>query len=445
MIYRSGLNLAEVTSNTRLTAARILTSVVKDGKSLSELLRKAQETLDTRDAGLLQELTFGVCRWSFRLDALLKPLQKKPLRNKDTDVKILLWLALYEILYMRTPDYAVVDSYAGLTGKIRKRWAKGFLNATLREFLRQSEALVLATDADDASRHSLPAWVMRSIKTDWPQQAEQILTASNKRASLVLRVNESQIERDAYLLQLHAQSISASHGNLGDASLVLESGNRVTHLPGFDEGNFSVQDSAAQLAATLVSPRAGERILDACAAPGGKTGHLLELQSDITLTALDSDENRLSRVTENLARLKLHAECVCADAADTDQWWDHQQFDAILLDAPCSALGVLRRHPDIRLLRRDSDIQALSIQQFALLGALWPTLKPGGRLVYATCSVLKQENELIIGKFLQTTADAAEQRIDAEWGFECQHGRQILPGQYDSDGFYYAILTKNHA
>ncbi len=437
--------MVEATSNTRLTAVRILTSVVKDGKSLSDLLRKAQETLDARDAGLLQELTFGVCRWSFRLEALLITLQKKPLRNKDTDVKILLWLALYEILYMRTPDYAVVDSYAGLTGKIRKRWARGFLNATLREFLRQQDKLVAAIDADDASRHSLPDWILQSIKNDWPEQAEQVFTASNKRAPLVLRVNELQVECAAYQLQLQAQSISAHPGNLGDASLKLESGNRVTQLPGFDEGHFSVQDSAAQLAAMLVNPRSGENILDACAAPGGKTAHLLELQPEITLTAIDNDEKRLSRVTENLARLKLDAACICADAADLKVWWDRKPFDAILLDAPCSAMGVIRRHPDIRLLRRESDISALAIQQFALLAALWPTLKPGGRLVYATCSVLKQENEQIIDKFQQVTADATERLIEAEWGVECRHGRQILPGQYDSDGFYYAILVKNYA
>ena len=437
--------MVEVTSNTRLTAVRILTSVVKDGKSLSDLLRKAQETLDARDAGLLQELTFGVCRWSFRLEALLITLQKKPLRNKDTDVKILLWLALYEILYMRTPDYAVVDSYAGLTGKIRKRWARGFLNATLREFLRQQDKLVAATDADDASRHSLPDWILQSINSDWPEQAEQVFTASNKRAPLVLRVNESQVERAAYQLQLQAQSISALPGNLGNASLKLESGNRVTQLPGFDEGHFSVQDSAAQLAAMLVNPRSGENILDACAAPGGKTAHLLELQPEITLTAIDNHEKRLSRITENLARLKLDAACICADASDLKVWWDREPFDAILLDAPCSAMGVIRRHPDIRLLRRESDISALAIQQFALLAALWPTLKPGGRLVYATCSVLKQENEQIIDKFQQVTADATERLIEAEWGVECRHGRQILPGQYDSDGFYYAILAKNYA
>lgn len=437
--------MSEVTSNTRLTAVRILTSVVKDGKSLGDLLRVAQESMDTRDAALLQELTFGVSRWSYRLDALLKPLQKKPLRNKDTDVKILLWTALYEILYMRTPDYAAVDSYAGLTKKIRKQWARGFLNATLREFLRQQQNLIEKIDADSASCHSLPGWIHQSIKSDWPEQAESIYQASNKRAPLVLRVNQCQISRDNYQSVLEKAGISSHPGALGEHSLVLESHPRVTDLPGFSEGHFSVQDSSAQLAAGLVDPQPAERILDACAAPGGKTGHLLELQRDITLVAIDNEAHRLARVEENLTRLQLAADCRCADAGDLEKWWDEMPFDAVLLDSPCSALGVLRRHPDIRLLRRESDIKTLAKQQLQLLSALWQTLKPGGRLIYATCSVLKQENEQTIGKFLGSMEDAQEKIIDADWGVKGEYGRQILPGQYDSDGFYYAILVKNQA
>lgn len=437
--------MSEVTSNTRLTAVRILTSVVKDGKSLGDLLRTAQESMDVRDAALLQELTFGVCRWCFRLEALLNPLQKKPLRNKDTDVKILLWTALYEILYMRTPDYAVVDSYAGLTNKIRKRWARGFLNATLREFLRQQQDLIKKIDTGSASRHSLPDWIHQSIQKDWPEHAESIYLASNKRAPLVLRVNEAQINRQDYRSSLDKASLGSHPAELGKVSLVLETNTRVTGLPGFAEGHFSVQDSSAQLAASLLDPKPGERVLDACAAPGGKTGHLLELQADIELIAIDNEAHRLARVEENLSRLKLVADCRCADAGDLEQWWDKNQFDAILLDAPCSALGVLRRHPDIRLLRRQSDIKALAQQQKQLLSALWPTLKAGGRLIYATCSVLKQENEQTIGKFLDSMEDAQEQAIEADWGIKCQYGRQILPGQYDSDGFYYAILVKNQA
>lgn len=391
----------------------------------------------------MQELTYGVARWSYRIEALLQPLQKKPLRNKDTDIKILLWMAVYEILYMRTPDYAVVDSYAGLTSRLRKRWAKGFLNATLRAFLRQQDSLVEKVDSVDEKRHSLPGWIYRAISDDWPAQSESILTAGNARAFLVLRVNSTKISRDDYQAVLADQSLASRPTILGELSLVLETNSRVTALPGFIQGQFSVQDSAAQLAASLLDPQPQERVLDACAAPGGKTGHLLELQPGLALTAIDNDPRRLARIEENLQRLGHSAEILCADAAQTDQWWDKRLFDAILLDAPCSALGVMRRHPDIRLLRQQSDIKALALLQNELLRGLWKTLKPGGRLIYATCSVLKKENEQAIKKFLECAEDAKERVINADWGHRCLHGRQILPGQYDSDGFYYAILEKN--
>lgn len=405
----------------------------------------AQEGLESREAALLQELTFGVTRWSYRLDLLLQELQKKSLRNKDADVKMLLWLALYEIVYMRTPDYAVVNTYAGLTRKLRKQWAKGLTNATLREFLRHREGLEKRVEASDQGKYSLPGWIVDSIRSDWPQQADQVFTASNERAPLALRVNARQCDRDKYLEELQLASVQGRRALLGHSSLLLDSSPQVTSLPGFAAGRVAVQDSAAQLAAELVNPQSGERILDACAAPGGKTCHLLEMEPTLDLLALDIDEHRLGRVKENLQRMVLSATCVCADVLDTSKWWDGREFDAILLDAPCSALGVLRRHPDIRLLRRDTDIQALAVVQKNLLDALWETLKPGGRLIYATCSVLKRENDQQIIDFVQRTDNVAEQKIDAEWGHLCERGRQILPGQHESDGFYYAILIKDQA
>jgi len=219
----------------------------------------------------------------------------------------------------------------------------------------------------------------------------------------------------------------------------------VTSLPGFADGEFSVQDQSAQLAASLLQPKANERVLDACAAPGGKSCHLLELEPSIKLICLDDDPRRMERVEQNLQRLKLHATTVCGDAANSESWWDKKQFDAILLDAPCSALGALRRHPDIRLLRRESDISTLSGRQIELLRSLWPLLKPGGRLIYATCSVLKQENEQCVDKFLAETGDATEVPIHAEWGVAASCGRQIFPGQHQADGFYYAKLQKADA
>ncbi len=437
--------MVEPTADVRLTAVRLLTSVVRDGKSFGELLPAAQETLDTRNAALLQELTFGAARWSYQLDAQLRLLQKKPLRNKDSDVKMVLWLAMYEIEHMRTPDYAVVSSYAGLTKKLRKVWAKAMVNATLREFIRRRQDDGLPVPGT-AARYSLPAWMVDEISRDWPAQAEQVFTDGNTRAPLVLRINRRAVDRDTYLPQLRAAldgtDTQVVAGELGRQSLVLDKSVRITGLPGFEAGWFSVQDSAAQLAAELLDPQSGEHVLDACAAPGGKTCHLLEIQQSLQLLAIDSSQARLQRVHQNLQRLNLTARCLCADASEVDHWWDKQAFDAILLDAPCSALGVLRRHPEIRLLRRESDLDALQRMQAKLLSALWRTLKPGGRLVYATCSVLKRENEQQIGQFLRHNDDATEQVIDADWGQPCEFGRQILPGQHGADGFYYAILTK---
>ncbi len=427
-------------SDVRLLAVRMLTSLVRDGKSLSELLPAAQLDLDTREAALLQELTFGVCRSYGKLDAIVDQLLKKSLRNKDTDVRMLLWLALHEIGSMRTPDYAVTSSYVNLTKKIKKPWAKGLINGTLRQFLRDQEALTIK--AVQSNPHSLPDWIQKSIVKDWPEQATSVFEAFNSRAPLTLRVNSAKTDRDKLRETLKAANVHTEVCEHVDTGVRVIDGPPVTSLPGFAEGEFSVQDQSAQLAAFLVKPMPGERVLDACAAPGGKSCHLLELQPSIDLVCLDSSAERLLRVEQNLQRLNLKADIVTGDAAEPESWWDKKLFDAILLDAPCSALGALRRHPDIRLLRRESDIRSLGKLQFSLLQSLWQLLKPGGRLIYATCSVLKKENEACVGRFLAETPDVAETPIDAQWGVPASHGRQILPGQNQADGFYYAILQK---
>ena len=422
----------------RLIAVRVLTAVVRDGKSLSELLPSAQQELEARQAALLQELTFGVCRNYGKLDGIVNQLLKKSLRNKDTDVRMIIWLGLYEIGFMRTPDYAVTSSYVDLSKKIKKPWSKGLINASLRQFLRDTESL---TDKVQ-QQTSLPAWIEKSITTDWPEQAKDIFTAFNARAPLTLRVNSLVSNRDEVIKKINDAGIETEPCEFVGAGIRVIDAPPVTSLPGFNEGEYSVQDQSAQLAATLLDPQPGQRILDACAAPGGKSCHLLELQADIELVCVDASEDRLQRVQQNLQRLKLSAKLIAGDASQPDDWWDKTPFDAILLDAPCSALGVLRRHPDIRLLRRESDISSLTKQQEALLIALWSLLKPGGRLIYATCSVLKQENEQCMERFLAKTGSAAEVPIEACWGVPVSCGRQILPGQHQADGFYYARLEK---
>ncbi len=427
-------------TDVRLLAARMLTSVVRDGKSLSELLPSAQLELEAQHAALLQELTYGVCRNYAKLDAIVDQLLKKSLRNKDTDVRMLLWLALYEIEFMSKPDYAVTSSYVDLTKKIKKPWAKALINGSLRQFLRNQESLT--DNATLKNPHSLPEWLQKSINKDWPEQANSVFEAFSARAPLTLRANTTVTTREKICQIFKEADIQTEPCEHVDSGFRVIDGPPVTALPGFSEGEFSVQDQSAQLAAFLVNPQPGERVLDACAAPGGKSCHLLELQPSIQLTCLDNNAERLKRVEQNLQRLNLQANVVTGDAAEPGTWWDESPFDAVLLDAPCSALGALRRHPDIRLLRRESDIKALGKQQIGLLRSLWPLLKPGGRLIYATCSVLKQENEKCMDKFLAETPNAIETPIDAKWGTAGSHGRQILPGEDQADGFYYAILHK---
>ena len=410
---------------------------------MSELLPAAQNDLDAREAALLQALTFGVCRNYGKLSAVVEELLKKPLRNKDTDVRVLIWLALYEIGFMRTPDYAVTSSYVDLTRKIKKNWARGFVNGTLREFLRRQQELT--ESASIKSPHSLPEWMQKRIVKDWPDHSEAVFVAFNTRAALTIRANASVTNRETLIAKLDDAGLQVEKCEFAANGIRISDAPPVTSLPGFSEGEFSVQDQSAQLAASVLQPEAGERVLDACAAPGGKSCHLRELAPAIELVCLDEDAKRIERIEQNLNRLKLKAKVLCGDAATPDTWWDRRPFDAILLDAPCSALGVLRKHPDIRLLRRESDIPALSRQQLELLRALWPLLKPGGRLIYATCSVLKQENEDCVEKFLAETTDAAESPIDAEWGIAASRGRQILPGQHQADGFFYAKLQKADA
>ena len=435
-------SVAKSEDGVRLLAVRTLTAVIADGKSLADMLPKAQQSLDTRGAAFLQELSFGSMRWSFRLDALLMRLLNKPLRNRDADVRVALWLGLYEAEYMRTPDYAVADSYVRLAKKLGKPWARGLINATIRKYFREREALLASLERDRVAMTAHPEWLLDLLVADWPDQWQEIVAAGNARAPLTLRTNRRRQDRVQMINALTGAGIDARAHELASDAIQITGNAQIDKLPGYASGHFSVQDAAAQLAAQLLAVEPGQRVLDACAAPGGKSGHILELQPTAKLLALDSSASRLERVTENLARLGHDAKTVCADAADPSAWWDGEPFDRILLDAPCSALGVLRRHPDIRRLRRDSDIAALTDLQLELVQALWPLLSAGGRMLYATCSVLRCENEQVIARFLDATDDARELPLLDAWGYSCQHGRQILPCQHEADGFYYAILEK---
>lgn len=428
--------------NARHLAISVLEAVLVKGRSLATARSLVHDKLEARERALAMELVNGVLRWRFRLEALLAKLLSKPLRKKDVDIQLVLLLALYELIELSTPDYAVVNEAVTQTRRVGKKWASGMVNGVLRSFIRDREALLTSIDDDDVARFSHPRWLIELLKQDWPQQTAQILDANNQRPPMWLRVNAGKTSVADYIKQLDAQQIKAVRHPLADAALKLESPMDVSRLPGFTQGLVSVQDAAAQLAAKLLGAGNGERVLDLCAAPGGKTCHVLETAANIEMTAVELDPLRMQRVQQNLDRLGLHAELIVGDATDTQSWWDGRKFDRILVDVPCSASGVIRRHPDIKSLRHADDLDSLTkIQQQILLHAL-NMLKPGGTLLYVTCSVLKRENEQQISQLLSASEEAVEVTIDEIRGIPCGHGRQLLPGDMDGDGFYYARLKK---
>lgn len=429
--------------NPRLAACRALTQVLTAKASLASALPVQLERLAPRDRPLAQELTYGAARWFFRLDALGQRLLQKPFKTADQDIQALLIIGLYQMLYTRIPPHAAIGETVGCADKLKKSWAKGVLNAVLRRAQRESAELLNDVDRDPAARLAHPRWLLRALDDAWPDRLQAVCEANNARPPMTLRVNRTRLSRADYLQQLNEHNIEALASTFSEDGVNLAKPCDVMDLPGFSEGWVSVQDEAAQLAAGLLEIAAGQRVLDACCAPGGKTGHLLETEPDLAeVIALDSDDSRLQRVRDNLQRLQLSARLITADARETTRWWDGRPFQRILLDAPCSATGVIRRHPDIKLTRQPDDIPALASLQSALLDALWPTLEVGGILLYATCSVLPAENSDNIAAFLDRTPSARELSLSPQWGVECGRGRQLLPQIGGHDGFYYAKLMK---
>ncbi|MFO1371123.1 MAG: 16S rRNA (cytosine(967)-C(5))-methyltransferase RsmB [Candidatus Competibacteraceae bacterium] len=426
----------------RTSAAQVLSQVLGEGQSLATALPPALERTDPRDQGLLQELCYGVCRWQPQLQILLDHLLVRPLAPGECTVRALLLMGLYQIQRLRMPDYAAVAETVAAARPLRKPWAVGLINAVLRSYLRRRAELTALLEQDVVARTAHPGWLLARLQQDWPEHWPAIVVANNTRPPFTLRVSPRHLDRETYRQRLAAVGIAAEPVTEVATALTLAEARDPETLPGFAEGLVSVQDAAAQLAAPLLAMQSGLRVLDACAAPGGKTGHVLECAPDVDLTALDQDPARLERVRENLNRLDLTARLIAGAAQQSPDWWDGMAYDRILVDAPCSATGVIRRHPDIKLLRRERDIAALAAQQQAILAGLWPLLRLGGRLLYVTCSVLRQENDQLIAAFFAAHPDAREQVIAAEWGHKLPHGRQILPGEASMDGFYYACLVK---
>ena len=429
--------------NPRLAAAKALAAVLNGKASLNSSLPIQLDKVEDRDRGFTQDLAFGTARWQPRLSALAAKLLQKPFKAADADVEALLLVGLYQLLYTRVPAHAAIGETVGCAEKLKKPWAKALLNAVLRRAQRESEALLAELEHDPVVRTAHPRWLQKSLKAFWPEQWEGICAANNAHPPMILRVNRRHHSRDAYLQLLTDAGIAAKPCVYSTDGIVLEAAADVRSLPGFAEGWISVQDEAAQLAADLLDLAPGQRVLDACCAPGGKTCHILEVQKDLAgVVAVDLEAKRLVRVRENLARLGLSAELIAADGRDTATWWDGKPFQRILLDAPCSATGVIRRHPDIKLTRQPDDIAALAVLQGELLDALWPTLEVGGILLYATCSTLPTENTEVIQAFLARTSGARELDLATTAGIKQPHGRQLLAQEGGHDGFYYAKLIK---
>ncbi len=430
-----------LTMNSQAYAAKILYEVIIKHKSLNIAL--AQEKIPSEQHGLTQEICYGVLRWYPRLDLLSKALLHKPLKSKAEIIQVLILIGLYQVLFLKLPPASAVDATTEAAKLLKQNWATGLVNAVLRNFLRDETKYLAAIDKHTTGKYAHPAWLIKMVQQAWPAQWQKILEANNQRPPMFLRVNLSKISRENYLAELKTANIAATAAAFTHSGILLDQPMAVHKLPRFTKGFASVQDNAAQLTAELLELAPGQTILDACAAPGGKTCHILESEAKLkNLVAVDNDAQRVIKIQENLQRLNLKASLVTGDASEPEQWWDGKLFDRILLDAPCSATGVIRRHVDIKLLRRSNDIPILAEQQLNILSTLWPLLKPDGILLYITCSVLPQENNEVIAQFLAQHSDAKEIQITADWGVTLNPGRQILPGQENMDGFYFAKLQK---
>lgn len=430
--------------NLRFVAAKIIQDVIS-GRSLSDVLSEQGACLSDRDAAFVQALMFGVCRYYPRLLWISKKLSTKQLKSKDTDLFCLILVGLYQLLLMRVPPHAVLSETVNAADHLKKTWSKGFINAVLRRFLREKETLLQSLQSNEEAYFAHPKWWITAIQNDWPKHFKEILQANNELPPLAIRVNLSILSREDYLKILESHHIKAHILPHTEAGLIIENPKPIESFPKFSEGAFSVQDGASQLVAPLLALQPEFQVLDACSAPGGKLTHFFEIVPRLkSCVAVEKSPQRMEKLIENLKRLHLHDKVITktADILDFSAKWDGRLFDRILLDAPCSASGVVRRHPDIKILKTASDIPHLAKMQLHFLKHLWPLLKPGGVLLYTTCSVFKEENSEVVKRFLELEKSASEEKIHAPFGILCEFGKQILPGMNQMDGFYFAKLKK---
>jgi 16S rRNA (cytosine967-C5)-methyltransferase len=425
----------------RGAAAQVVTSVVVDGERLDAALAKVQPALtDIRERALARELSTGVVRWHLRLSAITKKLLSRPLSDPGLSAPIL--LGLYQMAYTRIPVHAAVSTSVELTRNVGLGRASGLVNGVLRRFTREQEQICAAVDSDLNVRDACPPWLASALQGAWPDDWQSIVTANNNHAPLTLKVNARLTTRDAYLEALAQAGVESRATQFSKLGITLATGADPTKLPNFEDGHFVVQDEASQLCAEILSPRDGELILDACAAPGGKSIALFDHAPGINLVCVDNDESRLTRMRDNFERTATPADVRLGDALAPADWCGDEMFDRVLVDAPCTATGIIRRHPDIKMRRRAGDGERLATTQRQVLQGLWPRLAKGGTLLYSTCSVLTVENAGVIDDFVAATPDATVDEIEADWGRPAGPGRQILTGESDMDGFFYARLVK---
>ena len=426
--------------NLRAMAARCVFAVVDKSRSLGDELPIYQEKVPVKDKGLLQEICYGVLRYLPSLEYELQQRMDKPLKGKQRVAHFLILVGIYQIKHTRIPDHAAVSETVAASKSLKSDHLKGLINGVLRNIQRHIAAPSLSpVNLADAIEFNHPSWFIKKVQLAYPSYWQNILTANLARPPMWLRVNTQQYTVVQYIVLLEQASIDYQEVDKRSGAIKLTKAVDVNKLPGFSEGAVSIQDGAAQQAAHLLDCQPGDNVLDCCAAPGGKTCHILEHTPDIAMTAIDIDQNRLLRVAENLTRLNLQAKVITGDAANTSVWWDGKQFDRILLDAPCSGTGVIRRHPDIKWLRKATDIEKLTILQYQILTNCWSLLKPGGTLLYATCSILPEENYQQVQRFVDDNIDAELITINKD---SPQIGWQIVPNEQSMDGFYYAKLTK---
>jgi 16S rRNA (cytosine967-C5)-methyltransferase len=432
--------------NSRAVAAKILYEVATQLCPLDRALTNTfQEINEPNERSFIQALCYGVMRWYPRLEFIVNTLLNKPLKDKDADINLLLLMGIYQLDFMRTPEHAAVSETVEACQSLSKGWAKNLVNAVLRRYQREQNQLENLLSKSECARFAHPDWLIKQVKHDWPNHWSALLDKNNEPPPMHLRVNLCLGTRLDYMRKLESNGLVGETLTITGSGINLYPAVPVEALPGFFSAQVSVQDGAAQLAASLLKLSPGLSVLDACAAPGGKTAHIFESEPEIgKLVAIDKDVHRIDLLKNTQERLGTNMQIIQADASDAESWWDGEYFDRILLDAPCSASGVIRRHPDIKMLRQYEQIAKLERSQTQLLMGLWPLLKQGGRMVYVTCSLFKQENDIQIEKHINKHDDVELITIDADWGIATEYGRQTLSILDDTDGFYYAVLEKKY-